>query len=172
MISQREAVYKATMSVLASNSVVLASGVNIKSVMTDSMKNAVVTSVVGMFQRGEVDLKANESNAAKLADAKKLRQYVVGLVANWFAKDPNLNGGLKVKPSGEKKERAPKTDIKDDKLKELASLKALLKEQGKDTAEVDKEISARKAELEKPKQAKKPPVNLGSIPEEFKDLLE
>ncbi len=75
MFSQREAVFKATTETLKECGVSFTAGVtDIKSVMTDSIREKITKRLVDMFKAGEVELKATESNAEKLNDAKKKPQ--------------------------------------------------------------------------------------------------
>ena len=181
MISQREAVFKATLEVLKANSITFTPGsTSIKSVLTDSIREKIVARVVQMFQAGEVDLKATESNASKLNDARKLKSYVGGLCTNWFTKDKMLNGNVVYKPQnpGTGGTKTPSTKVavpSDDKLKELNTLKKALAASNdvNGIAQVNAAIQQRIEELTGSKvKPKKLPVDVSKIPDEFKDLLE
>ena len=182
MYSQREAVFKATMEVLKANNVSFTpNATSIKSVLTDSIREKIIARVVQMFQNNEVDLKATESNAAKLNDVRKLKLYVGGLCTNWFTKDKMLNGNVVYKPQnpgtgGTKTTVSTKVAVpSDDKIKELNTLKKALAATNDTNGikQVDEAIQQRVNELNASKvKPKKPPVDLSKIPEEFLDLLD
>jgi hypothetical protein len=181
MYSQREAVFKATIEVLKANSISFTpNSTSIKSVLTDSIREKIIARVVQMFQNNEVELKATESNAAKLNDVRKLKLYVGGLCTNWFTKDKMLNGNVVYKPQnpGTGGTKTPSTKVavpSDDKIKELNTLKKALTatNDANGIKQVDEAIQQRVNELNASKvKPKKPPVDLSKIPDEFKDLLD
>jgi activator of HSP90 ATPase len=180
MLSQREAVFKATIEVLKANGVSFTPGsTQVKSVLTDSLREKIISRVVQMFQNNEVELKATESNASKLNDARKLKAYVGGLCTNWFTKDKMLNGNVTYKPQnpgtgGTKTKSEKVASSSDDKIRELNKLKAHLAatNDANGVSQVNEAIKKRQEEIAASVKPKKSPVDLSKIPDEFKDLLE
>ena len=99
MMNQREAVYKATRSVLADAGVKFEDGGNIATVMTDELRAKITAIVSGGFKAGTVELKSTPSNQEKLATDSKLNSYVSGLISNWFRKDKRFNGNVSYEPT-------------------------------------------------------------------------
>ena len=152
-MNQRESVYSAVVAVKGN--------VSGKVELTTEERARVVGLVCEAFDAGEVTFKETEANQAKLADAKELKKYVVGLVNNWLRKDPNLNGGEKYEAKN------PGTRSSDAQLKNLnLLLKATTdeKKQQKIQAFIDK----RKQELVKTKAVE---IDMDLIPEELKEIL-
>lgn len=177
MMTQREAVFKVTTEVLKEFGVDFKPGSTVvKGVVTELMREKIIINLVKMFQNGEVELKATETNASKLNDSRKLKTYVGGLVTNWFTKDKLLNGNVKYEPKNTVSNGVKKTSSKivlpnDDQLKDLNAIKKHLTNSS-EVAQVEEAIKQRVDELNTAKVAtKKPPVDLSKIPEEFKDLL-
>ena len=96
MVSQRDAVYAATVEALSKANITFNPTITVvKEVATDSLRDAVVSKVFTQLKTGEVALKSTEANAKKLADEAKLKSYVSSLVSNHWSRDPKLNGGIK-----------------------------------------------------------------------------
>jgi len=97
MITQREAVYKATLETLKKSNVNFTPAQDsVLEIANNNVREAVVAKVFTQLKSGEVKLKATDSNAKKLADDTKLKGYVSSLVSNHWKRDPQLNGGKKV----------------------------------------------------------------------------
>lgn len=71
----------------------------VKSILTAEDKEAIVNGVTEMFVSGATGFAVKDSNAQRMADAKELRSYVVGLCNNHWRKHKALNGGTKYVPS-------------------------------------------------------------------------
>lgn len=172
MVSQREAVFMATIAALSAAGVTFVVGESvIHDVMTKEIRSNVVDRVCTMFQKGEVGFKDNQSNDAKLADAKELRKYVAGLVTNWHNKDKSLNAGVKY----ETKNPGSRAGAQDEQIKEMKNLKAHLEAAGNTEAalKVAEAITARLEEIKTICSAKKlPAVDTSKLPEELRSLIE
>lgn len=164
-MKQREAVFQATTSTLAAHGIEFSAGTNIREVMTAEIRSEIADRVTALFQEGQVELKSTESNQSKLQDVAKLRNYVTGLITNWFNKDPNLNGGVKhqVKNPGSRQS--------DTQLKEMRLLRKQLALKGDDVAiaRVDAAIAERINELGAAK-AKPESIDADNLPEFLRDL--
>ena len=165
-MNQREAVFAATTSVLSDNNITFEEGQDIKDVMTDDLRKSVIAIVCEGFANGEVIFKDSEENKKKLADPKKLKSYVSGLVSNWYRKDKRFNGNVKYVA----KNPGSRAGQSDSKLKALRNLKKQMEAASQDTTEVDSYIEARTTELATEK-AKKIEVDMTQIPQELKDSL-
>ena len=167
MMSQREAVYKATLGVLTDAGIKWEDGGEIASVMTDDLRSKITAIVVEGFKADKIELKDTESNREKLADDSKLNAYTSGLISNWYRKDKRFNGGKTYKPTNPGS-RAGQGDP------QLKALRQLFKQfDGVDAdkaAEIKKHIDARIAELAAEK-AKKVEINVNAIPDELKEAL-
>jgi hypothetical protein len=119
-MKQSEAVYKATIEVLADKGIHFEDGQNISDVMTTDIRKEVISIVCEGFKAGSVDLKDTPSNQAKLADDAKLREYTNGLVSNWYRKDQRFNGGEAYTP----KNPGSRAGSQDEQVK---AIRALLK---------------------------------------------
>ena len=96
MVSQRDAVYQATVEVLQAKGMAFTPGkTDVKQTATADIRTATVEKVVAQVLRGEVSLKDTPANKTKLADTAKLKNYVSSLVSNHWSRDPQLNGGRK-----------------------------------------------------------------------------
>lgn len=61
-----------------------------KAGLTEEAKAKIYAHLERDFKAGKIELRPTEANLNKLADAKLLRLYVIGLVSNWIRKDPRL----------------------------------------------------------------------------------
>lgn len=66
--------------------------------LTREMKQQITLGLMVGFETKAIEFINSESNAAKLADKNKLRDYCSGLLNNWLRKDARLNGGVKYEP--------------------------------------------------------------------------
>ena len=115
-MKQSQAVLQATQEVLKQRGVDFAPTVTDARLVVDSdSRKSIIDLIVSYFEAGQVEFKDTPSNNAKLKDAKLLRNYVNGLVTNWFNKSKELNGGTTHKSSAKK--------TADAQLKELHILK-------------------------------------------------
>lgn len=93
MLSQRDAVYNTTLSVLKTQGIVFQPGITfIKDVATDETRKSVIEALIKSFRAGEIALRDTEGNRAKLANSEKLKAYVSSLVSNHWKRDAQLNG--------------------------------------------------------------------------------
>lgn len=128
MLSQKDAVYQATMAVLEQNNVNFQDGQNVRDAIKDNLKlrGQIRNLVFEGLKSGQVAFGGDEDQK----DEGSLRRYATGLISNWFRKDRRLNGGGRYVPassradqhisSGEKKIRQLQTAIDatdDDDLK-------------------------------------------------------
>ena len=116
-MKQSDAVIQSTAQVLESNGIAFQLGVtDVRQIVTSDLRKQIIDEVISLFESGKIEFKDTESNRAKLANAKLLRNYVNGLVTNWFNKSKELNGGTKHAPTAKKTPADPQ-------LKELQTLK-------------------------------------------------
>ena len=148
ILNQKEAVYSSIVNILRDNGVEFENGMNVKPILSKEMKSSVVDVIVNGFIEGGIAM-ADESKTKYVADHKELRNYTIGLVNNWVAKDVRLNGGAKhtIKNPGSR------TGSGDDVIKTLKTLRLLKKDDADAVAEIDLTIAQRVAEI-KPKTAK------------------
>jgi len=169
-ISQREAVFNATIQVLQEAGIeFVANQTDIHSVMTKEYRAQILEVVTSMFQKGQVVFSDTESNRKKLSDKSELRKYVSGLVSNWHNKDKALNAGA----AYQAKSPGSRQNASDAQLKELKLLRKALVERNADSqsiASVDEAIETRQQELGQKKKPKTQ-VNVTLLPEELKALL-
>jgi hypothetical protein len=164
-MSQKEAVYTATHSVLSENDIHFEDGMNINDVMTDDIRGAVSAIVCESFSQDNVEFKDTPSNQEKLDNPAKLSSYVSGLISNWYRKDKRFNGNTTYTPKNPGS-RAGQGDA------QLKALRALFKRfSGVDQAKADllaAQIEARVSEIHSEK-AKKIAFDLSALPA---DLIE
>lgn len=168
-MKQREAVYSSTTEVLASKGIEFMPGTtDVRDVVTTEIRKEIADRVVSLFKSGQVEFKGTDSNQAKLNDDKLLRNYVTGLITNWFNKDTQLNGGAKYQA----KNPGSRAASGDSQLKEMRLLKKHLETIGntEGVARVDEAIQARIAELRAEKAPTLPEVTADNLPDFLKDL--
>lgn len=96
MLTQRDAVYNITVSVLKAQGINFVPGTTyIKDVAIDETRRTVIESLIKSFRCGEIALRDTEGNRAKLANDEKLKAYVSSLVSNHWKRDGQLNGKVK-----------------------------------------------------------------------------
>lgn len=76
--SQKEAVYKAVVKFSKGKS------------LSDEAKAKIYLQLENDFLGGRIGLKPTAENLIKLAEARILRTYIIGLVSNWLRKDDRL----------------------------------------------------------------------------------
>lgn len=92
-VSQRVAVFEATLNALKSHGVDFVPGtVDVKSLATPKIRKSVIDNLCEQFVEGKVSLKDTPTNRAKLCDEDKLKDYVSSLVSNYWKRDGLLNG--------------------------------------------------------------------------------
>ncbi len=94
-VSQRDAVHSATHAILKQAGVSFEDGNDVSTYIDKPMREKVIFLVCEMFRTGKAEFENTPSNAEKLASPAKLKQYVGGLVSNWYRKDPRFNGNTK-----------------------------------------------------------------------------
>lgn len=168
-IKQREAVYLSTTEVLASKEIQFAPGTtDVRDVVTTEIRKEIADRVVDLFKSGQVEFKGTDSNQAKLNDDKLLRNYVTGLITNWFNKDPLLNGGNKYSP----KSPGSRVGNSDPQIKEMKLLRKHLEAKGETekVAKVDKAIQERIAEIKAISQPVEKEIDVDQLPDFLRDL--
>lgn len=91
MLSQKEAVYKATVEVLDQANISLA-GRSATEAVPKELRKLIASKIVTWINNGEVSFKKTVSNSMKLKDHSKTSTYVSGLISNHWKRDPRLNG--------------------------------------------------------------------------------
>ena len=165
-MKQREAVYNTTVEVLKENGINFDKGENVTPLITETIRESINAIICEGLINGDIDMKDTPSNQAKKADPKKMKEYVSGLISNWFRKDPDLNGSVKYQA----KNPGSRSGQSDSKLKALRNLKKQFEAAGKETEEIDGYITARLTEINAEK-AKKIEVDMNEIPAELKESL-
>lgn len=100
MLSQKDAVYQATMAVLKQNKVELEDGQDIREAISGNMqlRGQIRDLVFEGLRSGQVTFGSSE----KKQDDGALKTYSTGLISNWFRKDKRLNGGQRYQPATSK----------------------------------------------------------------------
>lgn len=158
MISQRQAVFTAVVSVLG-----LDNDFNGLAEPTKEQRKSIIEMVTDGIQSGSVDF--SDEAKAKYSTREKVSGYVNGMVSNWLRKDVRLNGGEKYVTKNPGSRAGQGDEV-------LKNLKALLTQQTTDAnkAAVQAEIDKRKAEIQASK-AKTVTIDASKIPDELKHLL-
>lgn len=171
VMSQVAAVFAVTTRVLEAHGIAFTpNSTVVREVISKEQRAEIIDGVVALFQAGEVEFKATESNAAKLSDPKALRNYVNGLVTNHHKKDKRLNGGV----AFEIQNPGSRAGSGDAQLRELRKLRASLEASGSSAeilASVEEKIEARVEELNAAKPKKTPKINIDLLPEELRALV-
>ena len=94
VLSQREAVYAAIISVFSDTEIDFEDGQDATPLLTKDMRSAVQAILVEGFKGGTVEFEPTPANQEKLKTDSKLKSYVSGLVSNWLRKDKRLNGNV------------------------------------------------------------------------------
>lgn len=146
VISQKDAVKNAIRKVLTEANVSFDENTNFKSVMTKELRAQVNQILFEGFKAGTIALKDTESNREKLADDKKLRNYVSGVQSNWLDKDTDLTAGIRFMT----KNPGSRFGEKDEQIKNMRALQAQHTD-AEDYDLIEGHIMARKEELRKEK---------------------
>lgn len=91
MLSQKEAVYQATLEVL-SQANLKTNGLPVSKVIPKELRKMVTNKVLELVKQGQVAFKGTASNSMKHKDSSRMSAYVSGLVSNHWKRDPRLNG--------------------------------------------------------------------------------
>jgi len=167
-MKQNEAVVTYTKQVLGSS---FNSSAPISSYVTEEQRREIVSLMLEGFISGEVVLA--QRSAGKLDDDKALRSYASSVVANWFNKAPQINGGGKYEAKNPGSRTNPQIKQATEVLKNLIASGA---EETK-IVEVKNFIANVRAEMVASKPAKTPRQNkakqldLSSIPEHLRALV-
>lgn len=167
-LNQKEAVYVATMNVLAEAGI----GFDdyqpkpVSELVSKSMRSAITMLVAQGIVDGQVEFSESAKTTYPDLDSVQ-KKYVPGLVSNWFRKDKRMNGGVDY----EAKNPGSRAGSQDETIK---SLKAL-REQQKGNAEavqlIDEAIAKRIAEIKPKKTVELTEEMIARIPEELRAKL-
>lgn len=91
MLSQKEAVYEATVQVMKQAQLAF-DGRSVSQIIPKELRRLVTQELVQMFKNGQVGLKATASNSLKTKDEARLAAYASGLISNHWKRDARLNG--------------------------------------------------------------------------------
>lgn len=156
--TQRDAVYAATVAVLADAGITFEDGMDIDTVMSKDLRSSIQGILAEGFKAGTIHFEDTPSNQEKLASPAKLNQYVSGLVSNWFRKDTRMNGGEKYAA----KNPGSRAGASDPQLKALRQLAVQFKGTDKEhaiTSQIESRLGVISAE-----KAKKVTVDISVLP--------
>jgi hypothetical protein len=91
MLSQKDAVYQATLEILDQAKIPM-DGRPVSEVMPKELRKLVTDKLFEMVKQGKVAFKATASNSMKMKDTSRMSAYVSGLISNHWKRDPRLNG--------------------------------------------------------------------------------
>ena len=91
-LTQREAVYNEVMRLIREEKITVSDKQPVKAFLNETHIKKICTALVSGFQTKKIVLKDTESNKKKLADAKAIELYCLGLLNNWLRRDKRLNG--------------------------------------------------------------------------------
>lgn len=94
MMSQKEAVYTATMEILRQANIPY-DGEPIKQLMPKEVRKLVTYKLLEYALNNEIKFSKTDSNIQRLNDKKKLTAYLSSLICNHWNRDKRLNGSLK-----------------------------------------------------------------------------
>lgn len=92
ILTQREAVYIEVMRVAREEKIAFTEKQALKPLLNEAQIKKICVALVAGFQAKKISLKDTESNRQKLADAKVMELYCLGLLNNWLQRDKRLNG--------------------------------------------------------------------------------
>ena len=166
-VNQRQAVYVATMNVLAEHEIPFDDGQagGAEKVVTKDMRASIVDGISLAILNGEVEM--STEGKAKYNDLKKMKTYVSGLVSNWFRKDPRLNGNTK----HQAKNPGSRAGAGDEQIKALKTLLTVKAGDAEAVAAIEQAIEARKTEISASKQVELTPAMIECLPAELKTKL-
>lgn len=93
MLSQKEAVYQATLEILDQAKIPM-DGRPVSELIPKEIRKMVTDKLVEMVKSGSVSFKGTATNAMKLKDPSKMATYLSGLISNHWKRDKRLNGSL------------------------------------------------------------------------------
>jgi len=159
-LSQKDAVYNITCSVLDENNIHLEDGQSINEVMTKDMRQSITLCLIAGFNSGEVQID-------KDYEEKELRSYTQSVISNWFRKDARLNGGSKYEP----KDKGSKVGFNDPQVKAMRRMLKEVKKTGniKHIKAIESEIDKKLREIRDKRLKDK--VDAQAIPEHLRHLL-
>lgn len=91
-LTQREAVFIEVMRLIREEKIAVADKQAVKPLLNETHIKKICTALVAGFQAKKIALKDTEANRQKLADAKVMELYCLGLLNNWLRRDKRLNG--------------------------------------------------------------------------------
>jgi hypothetical protein len=91
MLSQKDAVYKATIEIMEQARLTF-DGRPVSEIIPRELRKLVTTKLVEYINGEEVAFKATASNTLKLKDPAKMAAYASGLISNHWSRDSRLNG--------------------------------------------------------------------------------
>lgn len=151
ILSQKEAVYSAVVSVLADNGVVVAEGTDFSTIMTRELRSLVNQVLFQGFRSGTITLEREYNDA-------DLKVFVSGLQSNWLRKDTRLNGNVKYSA----KNPGSRVGSSDPSLKAMRALLTTLTVES-DRTEVQSAIDTRISEINASK-VKKVTIDASVLP--------
>ena len=168
MTTQRQAYYNAITSVMSEHGVEFVENETVcKDVFTKDMRDEVISIVMSGFQNGTIALKDTPSNAEKLANPSKLKEYAISTLNNWFLKDTRLNGGVK----HEIKNKGSRAGQGDKLVKNYKALQAQFPVGSEQYNLIQGKIDARKAEIQAEKAKSQAQVDMSLIPDDKRKEL-
>lgn len=91
MLSQKEAVYHATIEVIKNSNLSFDDG-PVSSILNKEQRKLVVQKLTDMAKSNQINFRATVSNQRTLQDPKLLNSYLSNLVSNHWKRDSRLNG--------------------------------------------------------------------------------
>ena len=157
-VSQKEAVYRAAMSVLSENNINVSEGTNVSTLITHELRSQVNQILFEGFRSGTIELDREFSDS-------DLKAYVSGLQSNWLRKDKRLNGGAQYSA----KNPGSRTGSSDPSLKAMRALLSTLTTDA-DRSEVQTAIDARVSEIQASK-VKKTVIDASVLPAALQSMI-
>ncbi len=156
LLKQNDAVFNATVSVLAKREISFEAGMNAKEFVNEDDKDL----IIGMVTAGILGNKVTFSDEAraKHTTEAQVKGYVRGMVDNHFRKDKRLNGNTKYAT----KSPGSRVGSQDEVVKNLRALKS-------QTTDEDALLEIQAA---KPKSIKKVTIDADKIPESLRHLIQ
>ena len=152
-MNQREAVYEATVSIIGKE---FEDGMNCHEWFKarPALKEKLVANLAASLDKGDWSIKKEQEN---------IKTYITGLIANYFRKDINLNGGDKYVPA------TTGTRTSNKQIKAMRGLLKKFAEGSDEHARLTKGIEAAVA-VERAKKLEAT-IDVENLPEEFQDLV-
>lgn len=116
MLSQKDAVYQATMAVLQQNGVGFEDGQDVREAISENpkLRGQIRDLVFEGLKNGQVAF----GNGDNKPDDRSMRTYATGLISNWFRKDKRLNGGQRYQP-GSSRDQGGQVSGSEDRIRKL-----------------------------------------------------